>query len=364
MSEPNAARTSAIILAAGKIDTDLASVLNCFSPLMLPFDGRPNVYWMLAELVRVGVRHVYLVVNELDDRAQRFVSAHFSERLECHFVKLAFDVGKGPGDSLLACVRQHDRALRDQRVLIINGDVWFKIDDLDTRRGSATFWTTPLIDSDKYTFIATDDAGRVRGVTSKPEAASSRENKRLAALGAEYPHVYTEAGLYLLEDAGPLLAHLDDPSATRYRSVSSLITTLYGQDIYAAPLADWSDVSHLDSLLGVTDKSVKPRSFNSVTVDEDGVLHKRSTNAAKIKLEINYYESLPKKLQIHFPRLVDAAPERSEYALEYYPFKTLSQYLCFQGLSIPIWRRALKKIARHLGVVSRAPTAQRPRGVV
>lgn len=89
------------------------------------------------------------------------------------------------------------------------------------------------------------------------------------------------------------------------------------------------------------DSMVASRCFNQVSIDcEMGIVLKQSSEVGKLQQEVSYYQSLPPRLQIYFPRLVDSSisADTGWYSLEYYPYKSLSQYFVYYALPLQNWQ--------------------------
>ncbi|RYY78949.1 MAG: hypothetical protein EOO69_08855 [Moraxellaceae bacterium] len=117
------------------------------------------------------------------------------------------------------------------------------------------------------------------------------------------------------------------------------------------------------------DSMVASRCFNQVSIDPKmGVVTKQSTEVRKLQQEVHFYQSLPAHLQIYFPRLLDSGLTAVDttttnttavdiatanitthndpastvngtawYSLEYYPYKSLSQYFVYYALPVESW---------------------------
>lgn len=107
-------------------------------------------------------------------------------------------------------------------------------------------------------------------------------------------------------------------------------------------LVDVAEPLH-DSSAKQEDMLVTSRCFNQVSINpERGIVIKSSSAQAKLQQEIDFYQQLPQQLQIHFPRLVDTG--HNWYALEYYPYTSLSQYLVYYGLPLEHWQTIFKRL--------------------
>ena len=137
------------------------------------------------------------------------------------------------------------------------------------------------------------------------------------------------------------------------------------------------------------DSLVASRCFNQVTIDtKTGVVTKQSTSVKKLQQEVDFYEQLPQHLQIYFPRLVDSSanqhnqhlaqsisniedrvatnakhsdamqPTSAWYSLEYYPYKSLSQYFVYYSLPLTYWREVFDRLlAIHQQFIEVTPVA-------
>lgn len=112
------------------------------------------------------------------------------------------------------------------------------------------------------------------------------------------------------------------------------------------------------------DSIVASRCFNQVSIDPKmGVVTKQSSEVQKLQQEVHFYQSLPAHLQIYFPRLLDSGliavdttiadkatvnitthndpastiNTTAWYSLEYYPYKSLSQYFVYYALPVESW---------------------------
>lgn len=122
----------------------------------------------------------------------------------------------------------------------------------------------------------------------------------------------------------------------------------YGEEILLPPEA--SALAHASS----NDSIVASRCFNEVSIDQKmGVVTKQSTEVQKLQQEVHFYQSLPAPLQIYFPRLLDSGINAATsttnsatawYSLEYYPYKSLSQYFVYYALPLESWTDIFERL--------------------
>lgn len=130
----------------------------------------------------------------------------------------------------------------------------------------------------------------------------------------------------------------------------------------------WQDVSQFDDE-GHTD-AVAARSFNQLLIcPQAGYVQKSSTKTEKMTQEMAYYEQLPQALQHYFPRLLPMPqaeqPQIASYRIEYFPFRSLSQYFVFYPLPLSRWQALLTNLiqmhgefCRHAQQVQTIPAEQ------
>lgn len=129
--------------------------------------------------------------------------------------------------------------------------------------------------------------------------------------------------------------------------IRNCITHIYQncQDVFVSSDSSSRAVhTHEDAL-------VASRCFNQVSIDtEKGIVIKHSTETAKLQQEIDFYRQLPEHLKIYFPRMLgtgrmtDTTSPCSWYSLEYYPYKSLSQYFVYYALPLETWQTIFKRL--------------------
>lgn len=127
----------------------------------------------------------------------------------------------------------------------------------------------------------------------------------------------------------------------------------------------WIDCGHEVNFYDARARLISSRSFNRIVVDQDsGIVRKRSQAGAKLRDEADYLVQLPADTSIFFPRLVSAYQESAgmgEYAMEYYGYPNVAEYLLYWDLSPALWQRmfaqfavVLRRFASHRAPVSTA----------
>jgi choline kinase len=107
---------------------------------------------------------------------------------------------------------------------------------------------------------------------------------------------------------------------------------------------EWIDAGHEINYYQSKLKLISSRSFNSVSVNELGILKKRSTNHEKLKNEVEFISSVPPRLSILFPRIIngfayDSENKSGSYAMEFYGYPSIAELQLFWDLKDEVWTR-------------------------
>lgn len=112
---------------------------------------------------------------------------------------------------------------------------------------------------------------------------------------------------------------------------------------------DWIDAGHEINYYQSKLKLISSRSFNSVSVNELGILKKQSTNHEKLKSESEFILSIPPSLSILFPRIVnsftyDTEKKVGSYNMEFYGYPSIAELQLFWDLKDEVWTRVFLDI--------------------
>lgn len=168
------------------------------------------------------------------------------------------------------------------------------------------------------------------------------------------PNARSFSGVFALP-----LRELKDAAASATR-VDDLVSVLQASRTKWQPREiEWIDCGHEVNFYDARARLVTSRSFNRLVIDRDnGVVRKRSQNRAKLQDEAGFIQALPSGTAIFFPRLVSSYREQGEmgeYAVEYYGYPNVAEYLLYWDLSPAMWRRMFAQF----GVVLRTFAAHR-----
>ena len=331
-------RLRLILLAGGHVRQDFVSLLDVTSPAMLPYGGRPLIYVSVLNFIKLGGREVLVVIPESERRVEAFLRASLGSRIRLTIVHAPQQLGATPLQSLAAALTSSTvRGTVDHPALIAHGDIYFELDRFRTGNEPILF-TVPYIESDKYsTVLVTADGARFEeawGGTKSPQTQENVPGDR-----------HTDIGLYYLPSAAEVYRILERPSP-HASTVGGFLFQQYGGRVELQPVASWIDLGHLDSSSKIRTQVLGTRECNQLEIDEmRGLITKRGRNKDKLLQEINYYHRLPHELSVYFPRLLESRlGQEVSYTIEYYGYKTLSEYLVFYEVPSTVWRQVLVKI--------------------
>jgi phosphotransferase family enzyme len=342
-------QTRLILLAGGHVRQDFVTLLDITSPAMLPYMGRPLIYVSVLNFLKLGGREVLVVIPEAERRVEVFLRSAFGSRIALTIVRARHQAGATPLDSLKEALDSSTASGRfDHPVMIAHGDIYYDVDRLEAGDRPIVF-TSSYIESDKYSTVHATEAGYQFQEAWAGTKAAAPEDCRSGER-------YTDIGLYYLPsavDAYHALAN-SRPSAT---TVGGFLFHRYAADLKLDNVASWIDLGHLDTSARIRTHLLGTRECNHLDIDEmRGLITKRGRNRDKLLQEINYYHRLPKELTVYFPRLLESRLGKEvSYTIEYYGYKTLSEYLVFYEVPKTVWRQVLLKIlAIHKAFTSRA----------
>jgi hypothetical protein len=339
-----------ILLAGSHVRQDFVSLMDVTSPAMLPYMGRPLIYIAVLNFLKLGGNHVVVVIPEDERRVEAFLRSSFRGRIRLTIVRAPNLPGATPLVSLetaLDVISQGESAeSSDGPILIAHGDCCYGLERFQPE-GPIVF-TSHYIDSDKYSSIYVTEDGYVF------EEAWTGKKLHLE-LGHAAQARYTDIGLYYVPSSNHVHRALKEhplPVST----VGGLLFHLYGAHICLKHLPVWTDLGHLDTSASIRNQVLGTRECNDLDIDEmRGLITKRGRNREKLLQEINYYNRLPRELTAYFPRMLECQIGKEvSYTVEYYGYKTLSEYLVFYEVPAVVWRQVMTKIlAIHTAFTTR-----------
>jgi hypothetical protein len=339
-----------IVLAAGGVTQDFVSVLNSGTPALLPYKGRPLVAQIIDNHLKRHGRDVVVAVGAGETRLTDFLVTAFGESANLIVEKID-PRGGSPAETLVSVLKAAEaNGLGGRSAFVAYGDIYFETDVMPDGTQLVAF-VDRYLESDKYSYFSAA-SGRYKYV--KPFANG-------AVRPSDSDKLFTDIGVYWLPSVGTALGRTI--CVPLHDTVGSVLAAAFPAQITVAQIDAWQDLGHLDSASRIGSRLMPSRGFNSITVDEArGIITKRSPKKAKILHEVAYYRDLPPSLSIYFPRLLDSSESESDasYSMEFYPYRTLSEYFVYFGFPVSVWRTVLGKILAIHGefaAITRPPPA-------
>ncbi|HEU4685963.1 MAG TPA: hypothetical protein VFS39_15765, partial [Nitrospira sp.] len=321
-----------VLLAGGHVRQDFVTLMDVTSPAMLPYMGRPLIYVTVLNFLRLGGRDVVVVIPEGEQRVEAFLRSAFEGRITLSIVRALNKPGATPLHSLEAAFDLLTHGGKaDGPALISHGDIFYDLKRFDPGERPILF-TAPHVESDKYSTVHETADGFLF-----EEAWAGAKSTVQAAPAVTASH--TDIGLYYLPSITE--AHRALKRGPAVNTVGGLLCRLYGSALGLCDVASWIDLGHLDTSARIRTHVLGTRECNHLDIDEmRGLITKRGRNRDKLLQEINYYNRLPKELTVYFPRMLESQLGKDvSYTIEYYGYKTLSEYLVFYEVPRTVWQQ-------------------------
>jgi hypothetical protein len=122
-------------------------------------------------------------------------------------------------------------------------------------------------------------------------------------------------------------------------------------NVHVAQGVEWYDFGHSNTYHQSKQKITTQRKFNKIHVQNRIVKKSSDIYPKKIMAELNWYKSLPSKLRLYTPALLEydtSAEKNASYSLPYIYLPTLSDLYVFGRLSLDNWRLIFKAIKEVL----------------
>lgn len=119
----------------------------------------------------------------------------------------------------------------------------------------------------------------------------------------------------------------------------------------------WVDCGHKTNYLDAKIKLISSRSFNSVKVDQAGVITKSSRHKLKTIDEFSFLQMLPQDISVFFPRSfqLEVSDQLTSYKMEYYGYPTVAELQLYWMLDVDLWSRFFNKIEFILNLFKQHP---------
>ena len=279
-----------LILSAGRIDYTKLPFGMHQSNATIPVNGKPVICWILDDLIRKNIREIRIVIREENIRLKELLQKHYSKRIQLDLVSL-----NNPDsilDSLLSGLSHW--ICTKEPVQVILGDTLI-YDSFDSMQNK--IFVAEVKTSENWCIVENNDKGELLHLIDKKELTGDR----FTAL----------CGYYQFSNVNTLVECVQNCINQGEKELSKAIIQYNNIHPLSFKKAEnWFDFGHLESFIHSKKSLLRPRHFNQLTIDSlINTITKESDKSDKLSDELNWYKSLPEKLKILTPRLIEKEQE-------------------------------------------------------
>lgn len=320
--------TNVLILSAGSVGPDIASIFGVIPSGMVPINSKPAIAWIIDSLLDQGFEKYFATVGFKKELLEQFLSNAYGKR--CAIECIAVDHKLAPGNAIVEALPK----IESNDLLVILGDT---IVQGNVELDGSFVYTSPQFDEPtKWCLVRQDAQGKIKEVFDKQDLSDTKD---LLAL----------IGVYYFKDVNLLREVSRDFNFNQKIQISALLERYRAKDaIRCIEQKGWIDIGHLDRYHKAKIRLVRPRQFNQLEYDTlRGVIRKRSKDTEKLRDEIQWYQHVPDDLKILAPRVLEARIDQDPYiTMEYYGYPTLSELMVYGAIHPTIWKQIVEKLVK------------------
>lgn len=316
-----------VILSAGSVNYTNLPIKTNTSNAMVPVNGKPVISWILDNLIQTQAGgNVIIVVREDDDLIQEFINRVYFNRLSIKLISLS------ESKSILHSLRAGLKHVNSKGVRVVLGDTLVK--DIEQSVHEDFVYLQEVDDSSRWCLAVLNDRSEVSYYIDKQPNIPK-------------PH-YAVCGHYTFSDCYYLLHQTDEVMRSEKKQISDLLLQYQLKyTLHGVIASEWYDFGNPDNFIRAKQKLLQGRFFNSLTIDPVlNTITKVSELDVKLRNELNWYESLPSRLQVLTPRIVSKEELNGKLYLtqEYYGYPTLAELFLFSNLNVESWESIFKTL--------------------
>lgn len=308
-----------IILAAGKIDYTQLPFGMHQSNATVPVNGKPVISWILDDLIRKKHINITVVIRRENHRLQQLLMNHYSPKVKLNIVEL--DNPASINHSLHAGLQSIDLSCKEVEVIL--GDTLI----YDAYENTADcLFVEQVNNSENWCIAHINEQHQLIGLSDKKELPGTQ-----LAL----------CGYYGFSDANLLhQATLDSINKEAKELSHTLLYYHQYKPLQLKQVNTWFDFGHLSSMIQSKKSLLRPRHFNSLTIDPVlNTITKISEKSDKLADELDWYKALPEELKVLTPRLLETNEQDTQVRIkqEYYGYPALAELFVYGDLHPNIW---------------------------
>lgn len=306
---------------------------------MLPLHNKPLIAWHLDKLIEEEVKKAIIIVGYKKEKLIEYVNKFYSDKIDITYIEqrelkgLAHAIKQGL-DTL------SEEQLENNNLLIILGDTIIK-DPLKGLLEEDYSWIgyKEVDDYKRWCLMETSHNEVVRFI-DKPDYDPMT---RKAVIGIYYFHDIFELYSNIQE-----IIKKGVTIKGEFQLSSAMELYMDSYSLCSIQFNDWYDCGEVETFNN-TRKNIT-RNFNNIKVTDDNTIIKMSpSNNKKIIQEINWYSSIPNKLKVYTPQLIDfdkhvEVDEPAFYELEYINFTPMQELFLYNLPDIPTWEKLFENV--------------------
>ena len=309
-----------IILAAGDISRKLPflSPWNC-SPALVPINTRPLIFYLLESYRALPQCRIHLFVAAIELESVQSELSMFKNDCIVH----PLPETKGVNESLKMAIDMSPPAA--ETIINLVSTIPTRMPEVNEVQVAATI---PLVD-----FCSGI-------VLHENEVFFSPKNNPCKGPGNPFTGIFRARTGDLIR----ALAETDIADDLLWVIINlSKVTSL------KYTVVEWQDCGHEINYYETKSKLLSSRAFNSLSVCLDkGILRKSSQHLDKLRQECRYLKTLPKEIQVYFPRIITHFHtediHNGYFEMEYYGYPNLAEYQLYWNLDAAHWFRIFRKL--------------------
>ena len=317
-----------VILMGGKA-TRLSPLSYSLPKGLLTINQKPAIYNMIIDYVKKGLNDIIFVVSPSTEAVVKsFVKKSFGN------LNVKFVVQNNPQGPLEAFALCKDYITKP--TLLLLGDTLCET-DLDYSYDWLGYMNIKDHSHSRWCLIKTNDKDDVSEIIDKPDY-TPETNKVLIGL-------YNFTNPALLKEA---LSLTYEKKRGEYQLSSMIEYYIKKQHMKGLLINSWQDTGTLEDYANTLRNSISGRSFNAFTLNEYGILTKKSSYA-KLNSEIMWLKKIQNSdMNFLIPQFIGSSVNEDEisYKMEYVNGTTLAEYFMYYDISEPNWKFIFDKFIK------------------
>ena len=313
-----------IILTAGRVEDSMAQLFGEIATGLVPVQGRPILFYILNQFLKLHIQTTHIAVGYEAETVKEVINSYFAAKTVLHYVEV--DSNKGPGDSLLAVLQ----GIGSGKVVVVLADTWMDLAPETLSLDDVVVASADFDDPRKWCTVEVDGAGQVTALHDK--------------CSVDRP-VYALVGVYIFSDVS-LFADFSSHKARL--EIADLLQFYRAKMPMSVLVTDkWLDFGHFEKYQTSKKRLLEARHFNSLEFNDLlGTITKRSDRVEKFCDEVRWQLTLPKNLQVLFPRIVDYELSTANpfVTMEYFGYQTVAEIWLYASFRPNVLEKIIAKL--------------------